>query len=497
MKIIIQPNGQRPTTKAVAFAYHQNDKPDQAAGWKKMPGSRRVVSAYFKNQFGGSYGKDKLIMTGRGEETILLIGKGPKKQWNYRRLILTIRRLIQLAKQNNVAELTLWLEDFIVPDHDSQWLAETITDQSLFANYEFNAYKKKPKEGWPVISRLNVIIDNTPVAKIRGAVRAGIIIGEEANEARTLANTPGGDMTPKLLADNAQTIARQYKMKIEVLGPKQIEAVGMGGIMGVARGSDEEPRFIIMEYNGSLDKKAQPIVLVGKGVTFDTGGLNVKPEDSMKDMHLDMAGAGAVIRAMAALARLKVPQRVIALVPAVENMPSGSGYRPGDLLKSLSGKTIEVLNTDAEGRIIMADALTYAERYQPQLVIDLATLTGSAMAALGSWAAALFTGEEKWSDAFKKSGEMTGDYVWPLPLWEEYEWEVKGTFGDIANLGKFKGKGGAINAAMFLKQFTGKYPWVHLDTAPTMTSAEGQHLAKGATGSGLRVVVDVLRHLSR
>ena len=234
------------------------------------------------------------------------------------------------------------------------------------------------------------------------------------------------------------------------------------------------------------------MVLVGKGVTFDTGGLNLKREDAIYEMHMDMSGGAAVIHAIASLARLKVKHNVIGLVPAVENMPSGKSYHPGDLLKTMSGKTIEVLNTDAEGRIILADSLTYAHRYKPRLVIDVATLTGSALAALGQRASAIFTTDMETEKKLREVGEKTGDFVWPLPLWEEYEPEIKGTFGDIANLGKTR-YGGAITGAVFLWQFIKEYPWVHIDIAPRMTATEDEFLAKGSAGPSIALLVNFLR----
>ena len=267
----------------------------------------------------------------------------------------------------------------------------------------------------------------------------------------------------------------------------------MGGVLGGAQGSDEDPQFIILEYFGAA-KSEKPIVLVGKGVTFDTGGLNLKPSAYIYEMHMDMSGGAAVIHTVVLAARLGLKINVVGLVPAVENMPSGSSYHPGDLLKSMSGKTIEVLDTDAEGRIILADALTYAQKfYSPRLVVDVATLTGSAAGALGERASAIFTPDENLEKKFRILGEASGDYVWPLPLWEEYEEEVKGTFGDWANVGKTR-YGGAITAAVFLWQFIkeSKIPWVHIDMAPRMTSIEGEYLSKGAAGAPVRLLIKLL-----
>jgi leucyl aminopeptidase len=262
----------------------------------------------------------------------------------------------------------------------------------------------------------------------------------------------------------------------------------MGAILGVAKGSDAPPRFIIIEYKGKAEKK--PIVFVGKGVTFDTGGLNLKPGKSINDMHMDMSGGAAVIHALSAIARLKIKKHVIGIIPAVENMPSGSSYRPGDVLRSMSGKTIEIGNTDAEGRVILSDALTYAERYTPRIVVDVATLTGAACVALGDQCSALFTKSDVIAKKLTDIGDHVGERTWRLPLWDEYEDGIKGTFADWSNVGKGH-DGGAINGAMFLYQFAKKYPWVHLDIAPVMTTHEGQHLGKGASGVPVRSLVRI------
>jgi leucyl aminopeptidase len=263
--------------------------------------------------------------------------------------------------------------------------------------------------------------------------------------------------------------------------------------LGVGQGSSAKPRLIIMEYKGGA-KDEKPIAFVGKGVTFDTGGVNIKSSDGMTDMHLDMSGGAAVIGAMSAIARLKLPINVCGLVPAAENMVSGESYRPGDILKSYSGKTIEVLNTDAEGRIILADAISYAKTKNPELIFDVATLTGAACVALGSRASGTFTQDENLSQFLSTVGEKSGDYVWPLPMWEEYEDEVRGTFGDVANLGKYGRAGGATSAAMFLWQFAKPNLWAHLDIAPTMTSIESDVLSKGATGTGVRIMVEIAKN---
>jgi leucyl aminopeptidase len=437
--------------------------------------------------------KSLLLPSGR---KLLLFGSGDPKKFTHRKVILLMRKMVTVAKGEKLKHFAVWFPDFkskgVLTPADT---AVQMAVQFILAEFDYNVYKEKPKEGWPKIEEIKIVspLSNARFAKLLGE---GTIIGEEINEARSLSNTPGADMTPRVLADAAVAAGKKTGFSVKVLDEKEIEKLGMGGVMGVSRGSPERPRFIVMEYLKSPKGKA-PVVLVGKGVTFDTGGLNLKPSNSLYEMHMDMSGGAAVIHAIAALARMKVKKNVIGLVPAVENAISGSSYRPGDVLKAMNGKTIEVMDTDAEGRVILADALCYAARYKPSLVIDIATLTGAAVVALGQRASAVFTKHEKISRQLVKAGEATGDFLWPLPLWEEYENEIKGTFGDFANVSKVRW-GGAITGAAFLWQFVkdadglDAYPWVHLDIAPRMTTIDGEFLSRGAAGAPVAALVNFL-----
>ncbi len=355
------------------------------------------------------------------------------------------------------------------------------------ANYEHTTYKTKPKEGWRSVEEI-LVCGDTPT-KMREGYKRGQIIGQEVNACRELANTPGADMTPHILAEKAKAAAKGTKTKVKVLGRKQMERLGRGGVVGVGKGSADEPQFIILEYKGG--GKQKPVVLVGKGVTFDTGGMQTKPGDSMYEMHLDMSGGAAVIHAVVLAAKLGVKANVVGLVPAVENASASNAMRPGDILKSLSGKTIEIKHTDAEGRVILADAITYAKRYNPAAVADAATLTGAALIALGEQASAFMTNEKELTIAdYMALAEASGDYMWPLPLWDEYDDMVKGTFGDVPNISAQGNSryGGVIAGGKFLEVFAKDLdcPWVHLDIAPVMTSSPGQQLAKGAAGAPVR-----------
>ncbi|TSC94419.1 MAG: putative cytosol aminopeptidase, partial [Parcubacteria group bacterium Athens1014_10] len=433
----------------------------------QMPKDKNICLVSLKTQ----KESDVLILAdGRKTLTVVI---DEKEKISRRKLIIVGRKIISLAKNNKIKRLSINFRDFGFPrlKMSDFEIAELLGTNFEMANFEFVKYKTPPKEGWNFIEEI-IVVDSIS-SEIKNGFKTGQIIGNEVNNCRILANTPGGEMTPKILAEHARKDALAAGIKVKILGKNEIKKLKMGGVLGVSQGSDEEPKFIILEYNkGSKNEK--PIILIGKGITFDSGGLNLKTSDALSNMHLDMSGASAVIHALTLASKLKIKKNIIGLIPALENMPSGSSYRPGDILKTMSGKTIEVLNTDAEGRIILADALTYAKKYNPRLVIDIATLTGAAMVALGQRASAIFTKDEKLEKLTRELAEKAGDYVWPLPLWEEYEEEIKGTFADIANIGKTK-YGGAI--------------------APTMTAIESEYLSKGATGVPIRLLIKILENI--
>jgi len=467
-------------TKPITFHFENNTKKEPDPGVGRV----RLVP-----------GKQSLLIRESGLFALEVGVGGEIKDITRRKLMLLARRVVSIAKAHNMERVYIDVADFSFPHLHlkEEDLMELIAMNMELANFEFVVYKSEPKEGWKFLREVFVAGCKTKIAQ--KTFLRGQIIAKEINACRSLANMPGGEMTPTLLGDSARNAVRGLPVKITILGEREIKKLGMGGILGVSRGSDEKPRFIILEYRGA-PKSKHPIVFVGKGVTFDTGGLNLKPTDAIYEMHMDMSGGAAVIHAVALAARLGVGQNVVGLIPAVENMPSGSSYHPGDVLTSLSGRTIEVLNTDAEGRIILADGITYAKRFNPQLVVDVATLTGAAMSALGQRCSAIFTEDEKLEHKFRMWGEESGDYVWPLPLWEEYADEVTGTFGDIANVGKTR-YGGAITAAKFLHAFAKdlECPWVHIDMAPRMTSIEGEYLAKGAVGAPVRLLLKILERI--
>ncbi len=432
-----------------------------------------------------SKNKDEVVKE-NGIKTLYLRCEEADKM-NLRKLYLLVRKMIQVAKGVKTEKISFDFNDFKfkgVKLSDLE-LGEMIGTQLDFANYEFNDYKTLPEEGFNSVKEIIILGTNKEIEK---AILKGHTIANEVNKTRDLSNIPGGDMTPQILANSAKTAVKGLPVKVTVLGEKEMEKLKMNAILSVGRGSDEESKFIIMEYWGGK-KGDKPVVLVGKGVTFDSGGLNLKPSSAMNGMNMDMSGGASVIHTMALVAKMKLKKNVVGLIPSVENFVSGKSYRPGDVIRSMSGKTIEILNTDAEGRVILADALTYAQKYNPKVVIDIATLTGAACVALGERMSAVFTDDDELCQKLEKIGDRTGDYMWRLPMWEEFENEIKGSLGDYTNIhNKDSRYGGASYGAIFLHQFIKGYKWAHIDMAPRMTSMAGEYLAPGALGTPVRLL---------
>ena len=496
MKISLSPQPTLIKNKAVLVTFFSDKKPAHSYLKNLVPMDKTYIAKIMTHDFTTSQEKFREVhLPSNPEHLIILANLGKKTEWTEKKYILFTRKLISFLKDKKIKSVSLFSKDLEISDLKESNLISLMSQNILMADFTFNDYKETPKEGWPEIVEIEIINKKTNSAVLKRALEEGLIIGEEVNNCRILANTPGGDMTPEKLANAALEIGKKTGVKVTVYDERKIKELGMGGVIGVSKGSDSPPRFIIMEYAGGK-KGTRQLVFAGKGVTFDTGGLNIKPTESIYEMHLDMSGGAAVMHALAAISRLKLRLNITGLIPAVENMPSGSSYHPGDILKTITGKTIEVLNTDAEGRVILADALGFAQRLKPKLIVDVATLTGAAMVALGQRATALFSTNEKLEKFARDIGNKSGDYVWPLPLWDEYTEDIKGTFGDVANTGKTR-YGGAISGAIFLKQFVGEYPWLHLDIAPTMTTIEGQFLTKGASGTGVRFLVELARNANK
>lgn len=367
--------------------------------------------------------------------------------------------------------------------------AGAVTEGAALALYSFDQLKSE-KEKKKVGELLLLAPDRASVRAASSAARKGEIMAQSAMLARDLINYPANVATPAYLANQAKKMAAQSRVACKVFGPAEIRRMGMGGLLAVAKGSHEPARFIVLEYRKG-PKGQKPIVMVGKGLTFDTGGISLKPADKMHEMKSDMSGAAAVIGAARAVAELKLPVNFIGLIPATENMPGGAANKPGDVVKSLSGVTMEILNTDAEGRLVLSDALAYAARYKPDCIVDFATLTGACMVALGEHAAGLFTQDEKLAKQLDAAGEATGERVWRLPLWQEHEDDIKGDVADIKNIGP-RGAG-ASTAAAFLKKHVKEGPWAHVDIAGVAYTEKAKgYVRKGGVGVGVRLMVEFI-----
>ena len=371
-------------------------------------------------------------------------------------------------------------------------IAQALAEGAVLGSYRFTRYQSKPENGKEVGACALVFEETKGRRALADAARTGAIVAECQNLARDLSNEPGGDLPPAALAREAGRVAREVGLRFKAFGVPELQKRKMGGILAVGGGSSRPPRLIVIEH-GRKAKGRPTVCLVGKGITFDSGGISIKPGASMDEMKHDMSGAAAVIGALRAAALLDLPLHVVGVVPAAENLPSSTAYRPGDVVRAMSGKTIEVLNTDAEGRVVLADALHFGRtEYRPAVMVDLATLTGACVIALGSWASGLLGNDEALVERVRAAGESSGERVWQLPLWEEHREHIKSPVADIQNTGGREG--GTLTAAAFLSHFTEGTPWAHLDIAATAWTKKATPCQPvGATGVGVRLLVEFLR----
>jgi leucyl aminopeptidase len=425
----------------------------------------------------------------RGRETrTLLAGLGEKDKLEPD----TIRKAAGAAVKHllKIGATDIALELGPLAEH-----AGAAVEGAILASYKFVGFGKDPsKKTHTVLQRLQVIVRENEVNTVRPAVREAEIVSNLCNTVRDLGNLPGNLFTPAILAEKARGLVRGRKLVLKVWDERQLKRDGFGGILAVGGGSMNPPRLVVLEYRGG-PRGAAPIALVGKAVTFDTGGISIKPGAAMDEMKWDKMGGLAVLGMMCAAADLKLPLNLIGLIPSAENMPGPEAYRPGDIVTTRDGKTIEVLNTDAEGRIILADAIAHARlTYKPSAILEYSTLTGAVIMALGHKRAGLFTSEDKWRDAFLAAGKRTGEQVWPLPIDGEYRENVLSEIATAKNT-SFR-EGSACSSASFVKLWAEEIPFVHLDIAGTAwTTKPPAHLEGGATAFGLRLTLDVLRHL--
>jgi leucyl aminopeptidase len=416
---------------------------------------------------------------------VLLAGLGGKDDFNEKAFADAVRSSVK-AFGTAVKDVALAATDWKVKGRDVEWQARALAIAARETAFRCDELKSKREPDGNGVDRVGLLLRGRDAAAERG-LHHGTAIANGMEVTKRLGNLPPNICTPAYLGEQARKIARQWKLGVEVLETKQLEALKMGSFLAVARGSVQPPRLIVMKYNGA-GAKAPPVVLVGKGITFDSGGISLKPGAAMDEMKYDMCGAASVLGTMRALAELKPRLNVVGVVAACENMPAGNATKPGDIVTSMSGQTIEILNTDAEGRLILCDALTYVERFKPAVVVDMATLTGACVVALGNVNSGLFSNNEDLARELLAASKAAGDAAWRMPLDEDYQEQLKSNFADMANIGT-PSNAGAVTAACFLSRFTKSYPWAHIDIAGTAWKSGA---AKGATGRPVPLLAQFL-----
>jgi leucyl aminopeptidase len=445
------------------------------------PAADRIRELYESGEFSGKAGEIAILHRPDGlkAKRLVLAGGGKREKFDAAELRKLSGVVVRSLKSKGIHSITLDLDEAFRSDD----FAAAAVEGAVLADLENDRYKTDPKKNEKQVESFSVLGGS------QAAVDRGRIIAEAQNFTRDLANEPANVLTPTLLAERAKEMAKEFGLECEVLDQDRMRQLGMGALLGVAQGSAEPPALIVIRYKpGNPPASKDHLGLIGKGVTFDTGGISIKPSEGMEKMRYDMAGGAAVLGAMRAIAQLKPSIPVTALVPTVENMPGSKAQRPGDIVKSLSGKTIEVLNTDAEGRLILVDALTYSQRLGCTHLVDAATLTGAIVVALGSVNIGAFTNNDAFLQKLLVAAKAEGEKTWQMPMDEEYKELLKSNFADLHNIGGRSG--GSITAAWFIRDFVDETPWVHLDIAGTAWLDDAKpYMAKGATGVGLRTFV--------
>lgn len=488
-------NPVRLVTDCLVIAVAAKNKFSPEAKEIDIASGKRLSSVLENGDFDGSLGTSLMLqgLEGVKAKRVLLVGCGDKAKLSLkeaRKLVVSIAKSL-LSSQAKDAHLALASLALVGADH--YWLAERLAQELEDASYSYSTTKSTKAKASALKSISLAAPKGTSKAKIDTAFANGVATGRGINCAKELGNLPGNICTPTYLAQQAIDLAKGNRaLTVKVLSEKQMSRLGMGSLLSVSAGSSQEAQLIVMEYKGAKVKpkadRPAPHMLVGKGITFDTGGISLKAGAAMDEMKFDMCGAASVIGTMAAVVEMALPIDIVAIVAAAENMPSGKATKPGDVVTSMSGLTIEILNTDAEGRLVLCDALTYGERYKPASVIDVATLTGAAVATFGSHVSAMLSNDDALAAELSDCGNASLDQVWQLPLHDEYQHLLDSNFADIANIGG--PRAGTITAACFLSRFTKKFKWAHLDIAG---SAWNSGAAKGATGRPVSLLLEYLR----
>jgi leucyl aminopeptidase len=422
---------------------------------------------------------------------VILMGLGKAGELKEASVRKAISAAVSALKTTSAKDAALSLDGIAVNQRDTQWLTRQVVELFEHGTYTFNQFKSKDNHKKVSLKKLTLLCsDDATQTEIRSGIKIGKAIANGMSYTRDLGNTPPNVCNPTYLAQEAKKLAKACKLiNTTIVEEKEMKELGMGALLSVSAGSDTPAKLIVMEYNGGT-KNQKPHVLVGKGITFDTGGISLKPAPDMDAMKWDMCGAASVFGTMQAIIDMELPMNVVGVVAAAENMPSGKASRPGDIVTTMSGQTVEILNTDAEGRLVLCDALTYVERFKPASVVDIATLTGAIIVALGPFASGMMSNDDDVIEGLQAAADYTQDKIWRMPLWDEYQSLLDSPFADIGNIGNAGPKAGSITAACFLSRFTKAYPWAHLDIAGTSFGGSGPN--KGATGRPVPLLTEYL-----
>lgn len=450
-----------------------------------------IISSFIKNNdFKAEKGELKSIYTNKNIKSIVLVGLGEHVQYNLDVLSNAIADASKRLRDSGNPSFTIYLESFKNNKFKDEEIVEKIVLSSLMGLYRFTEYKTKDKDKVKYVKEINILTSSNK--SFDSEIKYALTVADAVCKTRDLVNTPPNIATPEYISNYAKELAKRSGLKFTVFDEKQIIKMKMGCLMGVAQGSVNKPRLVVLEYNGN-GKNKKPIAIVGKGVTFDSGGLNLKPYPYILNMKDDKGGAIAAMHVVEACAKLKLPVNVLFVTPLCENMIDASSFRPDDILKAYNGMTVEIKNTDAEGRLILADALSYTAEFKPEAIIDIATLTGASMITLGYVATPFISTDEKLTEKIKNASKKSLEKVWELPLWPEFEENLKSDIADIKNISE-EGDAGVIIGATFLKNFVEEIPWLHIDIGTTVWSKVDKGvLTKGATGATVRLLMEMLR----
>ena len=436
-----------------------------------------LTSILRRGDLDGKLGSTLLLhsVPGVTAERVLLVGLGKQDEFGPKAFREAVRAAVRAVSESGASDAVFYLGELTVKGHDRAWNAMQLAVVAADASYRFDQLKSKRDQHQHRV-KIDIGVTDKPPAEVTLAVQRGAALAQGSSLAKDLGNLPSNICTPSYLARKAQELAKQYKLPCQVLEEKDMRKLRMGALLSVTKASREPAKLIVLEYRGG-PKKQKPVALVGKGITFDTGGISLKPSGEMDEMKYDMSGAGAVLGTISASAQMGLPVNVVGIIPSCENMPGGQATKPGDIVTSMSGQTVEILNTDAEGRLILCDALTYAERFGPSAVVDIATLTGACVIALGHVASGLYANDDELAAELLEAGEQAWDRAWHMPLWDDYQEQIKSPFADMANIGGRPA--GSVTAACFLSRFAKKFKWAHLDIAGTAWRSGKD---KGSTG---------------